>query len=299
MGPGARRPCTDCLAAGDAAGPQKRWLRQALCKAAAQPMPSRVRSTAVSQMRVCNASAARMQTFTHRQWLQSRTSAPMKIDFDQFNTTVYGYDDRFRGIHGTRMVVLIHRNDMARFSLNVRDVVTLSTAVDDGGQRGVRSDGGAATSPRARRGVPGRQSIPMRVLDQNHRRKQRCLTNGACRATFASLRNVASDVFRAAHSGEISPDDYVGSSVPGRSLVDQNRGLGHSAALGACVVASELSARTAMPPPGLWRDVTPPARTGNRAVDQVAKPRDACSPHASASLAHRGSRLGDTRRSRA
>jgi anaerobic selenocysteine-containing dehydrogenase len=78
----------------------------------------------------------------------------MKIDFDQFNTTVYGYDDRFRGIHGTRMVVLIHRNDMARFSLNVRDVVTLSTAVDDGGQRGVRSDGGAVRHPRGqRRGV--------------------------------------------------------------------------------------------------------------------------------------------------
>ena len=52
---------------------------------------------------------------------------------DQFNTTVYGYDDRFRGIHGTRMVVLMHRNDMARFGLNERDMVTLSTAVDDRG----------------------------------------------------------------------------------------------------------------------------------------------------------------------
>ncbi len=36
---------------------------------------------------------------------------------DQFNTTVYGYDDRFRGVHGTRMVVLMHRNDMARFDI--------------------------------------------------------------------------------------------------------------------------------------------------------------------------------------
>ena len=24
---------------------------------------------------------------------------------DQFNTAIYGYDDRFRGVHGTRMVV--------------------------------------------------------------------------------------------------------------------------------------------------------------------------------------------------
>ncbi|MDI9730651.1 hypothetical protein, partial [Stutzerimonas stutzeri] len=26
---------------------------------------------------------------------------------DQFNTTVYGYDDRFRGIHGTRAVYAV------------------------------------------------------------------------------------------------------------------------------------------------------------------------------------------------
>jgi anaerobic selenocysteine-containing dehydrogenase len=51
---------------------------------------------------------------------------------DQFNTTVYGYDDRFRGIHGTRMVVLKHRNDMAWFALNDRDMVSLTSAVDDG-----------------------------------------------------------------------------------------------------------------------------------------------------------------------
>jgi molybdopterin-dependent oxidoreductase alpha subunit len=51
---------------------------------------------------------------------------------DQFNTTVYGYDDRFRGVHGTRMVLLMHRNDMARFELDDRDIVSLTTAVDDG-----------------------------------------------------------------------------------------------------------------------------------------------------------------------
>ncbi len=54
---------------------------------------------------------------------------------DQFNTTVYGYDDRFRGIHGTRMVVLMHRNDMARFGLEAGDRVEMTTAVDDGKRR--------------------------------------------------------------------------------------------------------------------------------------------------------------------
>jgi anaerobic selenocysteine-containing dehydrogenase len=54
---------------------------------------------------------------------------------DQFNTTVYGYDDRFRGIHGTRMVVLMHRNDMARFAIDEGSRVTLATAVEDGVRR--------------------------------------------------------------------------------------------------------------------------------------------------------------------
>jgi molybdopterin-dependent oxidoreductase alpha subunit len=32
---------------------------------------------------------------------------------DQFNTTIYGHDDRYRGIAGDRRVVLLHRDDLA------------------------------------------------------------------------------------------------------------------------------------------------------------------------------------------
>ena len=46
---------------------------------------------------------------------------------DQFNTTVYGYDDRFRGIRGTRMVVLMHIDDLRRLGLHEGQGVTLST----------------------------------------------------------------------------------------------------------------------------------------------------------------------------
>ena len=56
---------------------------------------------------------------------------------DQFNTTVYGYDDRFRGVHGTRSVLFMHRNDMARLGLSEGDQVQASTAEDDGVQRSV------------------------------------------------------------------------------------------------------------------------------------------------------------------
>ena len=34
---------------------------------------------------------------------------------DQFNTTVYGYNDRFRGVSGTRQVLFMNEADIARF----------------------------------------------------------------------------------------------------------------------------------------------------------------------------------------
>ncbi|KKB78007.1 formate dehydrogenase [Devosia soli] len=65
---------------------------------------------------------------------------------DQFNTTVYGYDDRFRGIHGTRDVILLNEKDMQRFGIKEADSVTIETVADDGvtrrlgGLRAVRYD---------------------------------------------------------------------------------------------------------------------------------------------------------------
>lgn len=51
---------------------------------------------------------------------------------DQFNTTVYGYDDRFRGIHGTRDVLLLNAADMARFGIREGQEVGLATVANDG-----------------------------------------------------------------------------------------------------------------------------------------------------------------------
>ncbi len=50
---------------------------------------------------------------------------------DQFNTTIYGYDDRFRGIKGTRMILLINARDMARFGLAEGQEVTVSAFTHD------------------------------------------------------------------------------------------------------------------------------------------------------------------------
>lgn len=44
---------------------------------------------------------------------------------DQFNTTIYGLDDRYRGVYNGRMVVFINPDDMARLQLKKGDLVTL------------------------------------------------------------------------------------------------------------------------------------------------------------------------------
>jgi molybdopterin-dependent oxidoreductase alpha subunit len=50
---------------------------------------------------------------------------------DQFNTTVYGYSDRFRGIEGTRDVVFMNRSDIQRLGLQEGEMVGLETAAQD------------------------------------------------------------------------------------------------------------------------------------------------------------------------
>jgi molybdopterin-dependent oxidoreductase alpha subunit len=56
---------------------------------------------------------------------------------DQFNTTIYGYSDRFRGINGTRQVVLMNRDDIARAGLAAGDTVTLASDAGDNHERRV------------------------------------------------------------------------------------------------------------------------------------------------------------------
>src|SRR5690606_12689400 len=44
---------------------------------------------------------------------------------DQFNTTIYGLDDRYRGIYQERRVILMNRNDIRAAGLQPDDVVDL------------------------------------------------------------------------------------------------------------------------------------------------------------------------------
>jgi len=54
---------------------------------------------------------------------------------DQFNTTIYGYNDRFRGVHGSRDIVFMHPDDITELSLGAEQRVALETVADDGVQR--------------------------------------------------------------------------------------------------------------------------------------------------------------------
>jgi len=57
---------------------------------------------------------------------------------DQFNTTIYGFSDRLRGLSGPRDVVLINPEEMARRGLSEGQIVTVECAVADGTDRVVR-----------------------------------------------------------------------------------------------------------------------------------------------------------------
>ncbi len=46
---------------------------------------------------------------------------------DQFNTTVYGLDDRYRGVHGGRRVVFMNPADIAELGLEAKQVVDLTS----------------------------------------------------------------------------------------------------------------------------------------------------------------------------
>ncbi|NTG76270.1 FdhF/YdeP family oxidoreductase [Agrobacterium rhizogenes] len=56
---------------------------------------------------------------------------------DQFNTTIYSYNDRYRGVYNDRMVLFMNAEDRADRGLEEGSRITLETISDDGMQRRV------------------------------------------------------------------------------------------------------------------------------------------------------------------
>ena len=57
---------------------------------------------------------------------------------DQYNTTIYGLDDRYRGIHHGRHVLLVARADLDELDFADGDVVDIVSRWDDGRERRAR-----------------------------------------------------------------------------------------------------------------------------------------------------------------
>jgi len=54
---------------------------------------------------------------------------------DQFNTTIYGHDDRYRGIEGGRDVVLVHPDDIAELGFQADQLVDVVSTWEDRSER--------------------------------------------------------------------------------------------------------------------------------------------------------------------
>ena len=54
---------------------------------------------------------------------------------DQFNTTVYGLDDRYRGVSGTRRVVFVNADDLRDLGMHDGDLVDVVSVFSDGERR--------------------------------------------------------------------------------------------------------------------------------------------------------------------
>ena len=54
---------------------------------------------------------------------------------DQFNTVIYGYDDRYRGISQSRRIVFVNSEDLTRLNLKPGDRVSISSHYEDGERR--------------------------------------------------------------------------------------------------------------------------------------------------------------------
>ncbi|NHA68144.1 FdhF/YdeP family oxidoreductase [Phycicoccus sp. CMS6Z-2] len=54
---------------------------------------------------------------------------------DQFNTTIYGHDDRYRGLAGGRQVVMVHPEDMSALGLQEGELYDVVSGWTDGSER--------------------------------------------------------------------------------------------------------------------------------------------------------------------
>jgi molybdopterin-dependent oxidoreductase alpha subunit len=69
-------------------------------------------------------------------------AAPLRLttirSHDQYNTTIYGLNDRYRGVFGRRDVVFMNKDDLARLGIAHGDLIDIDTALPGDEQRQLR-----------------------------------------------------------------------------------------------------------------------------------------------------------------
>ncbi|MEM6615881.1 MAG: FdhF/YdeP family oxidoreductase [Pseudomonadota bacterium] len=76
----------------------------------------------------------------HTEWQRAQADEQVFVlqtfrSHDQYNTTIYGMDDRYRGVYGAREVVFMCEYDMELIGVEARDVVDVIALSDDGVER--------------------------------------------------------------------------------------------------------------------------------------------------------------------
>ena len=90
---------------------------------------------------------------------------------DQYNTTIYGMNDRYRGVKGRRDVVFAHPDDLAARGLADGDRIDLTGAFDDGVERAVRGFTAVARDlPRGCLAAYYPEANPLLALSERDRR---------------------------------------------------------------------------------------------------------------------------------
>lgn len=86
-------------------------------------------------------SASMLPVLVHEKVKSDKSKAILTLQtlrsHDQYNTSIYGMDDRYRGIYGQRRVLFVNSDDMKNQNLQEGDLVTIKTVSNDGVERSV------------------------------------------------------------------------------------------------------------------------------------------------------------------
>jgi anaerobic selenocysteine-containing dehydrogenase len=101
------------------------------------PAAQRQWCTPINKATFSDAPLPEKLTHEHAQSLTEKPVLTLQTlrSHDQYNTTIYGIDDRYRGVYGERNVIFMNAKDINNQALKNGDYVKISTISNDGIER--------------------------------------------------------------------------------------------------------------------------------------------------------------------